>query len=53
MPPLAIACMRRPSSRAMKKPERTLVLTMPSQVASETVGMSASRRAGEAECTKA
>jgi hypothetical protein len=51
-PPLAIACMRFPSSRAMKKPERTLVLTMPSQVASETAsGVSTSRRGGEAECT--
>ena len=51
-PPWAIACMRRPNSRAMKKPERTLVLTMASQVASETVsGVSTSRRAGEAECT--
>ena len=44
--------MRRPSSRAMKNPERTLVLTIPSHVASETVSaVSVSRRAGEAECT--
>ena len=36
----------------MKNPERTLVLTMPSQVASETASaVSVSRRAGEAECT--
>jgi hypothetical protein len=53
MRPLMPACrMRRPSSRAMRKPDRTLVLTIASQVASDTVsGPSASRRGGEAEWT--
>ena len=44
--------MASPISRARKNPERTLTLTMPSQVSSETVsGLSVSLRGGEAECT--